>query len=101
MVAFPSQKSLEEFNHQIPQAPEIQNQTPNQLQPSAIKGRILETETRKFYSFFRLKRGCLFKKKREYVVYVHKLFREPIWIPAKQWKPEKELVPENGIDERA
>ncbi|KAG2277699.1 hypothetical protein Bca52824_060254 [Brassica carinata] len=76
MVAFPSQKSLEELNQQIPQAPEIQNQTPNQ-------------------------RGCLFKKKRKSVVYVHKLFREPIWIPAKQWKPEKELVPEKGIDERA
>ncbi|XP_009112673.1 LOW QUALITY PROTEIN: uncharacterized protein LOC103838015 [Brassica rapa] len=52
-------------------------------------------------NLIRLKRGCLFKKKRKSVVYVHKLFREPIWIPAKQWKPEKELVRENGIDVRA
>ncbi|CAF2038822.1 hypothetical protein BRARA_I01166 [Brassica rapa] len=53
------------------------------------------------FILFRLKRGCLFKKKRKSVVYIHKLFREPIWIPAKQWKPEKELVRENGIDVRA
>ncbi|KFK40423.1 hypothetical protein AALP_AA3G371900 [Arabis alpina] len=53
----------------------------------------------------RLKRGCLFKKKRKVVVYVDKLFREPIavtnWIRAKQWRPEEELFPEKGIDERA
>ncbi|CAH8362562.1 unnamed protein product [Eruca vesicaria subsp. sativa] len=49
----------------------------------------------------RLKRGCLLQKKRKSVVYVDKLFREPIWIPAKQWKPKEELVPEKGIDERA
>ncbi|KAG7584532.1 hypothetical protein ISN44_As08g039810 [Arabidopsis suecica] len=55
--------------------------------------------------FTRLKRGCLFKKKRKAVVYVDKLFREPMavsnWIPAKQWKPKEELFPEKGIDQRA
>ncbi|XP_010467811.1 PREDICTED: uncharacterized protein LOC104747812 [Camelina sativa] len=55
--------------------------------------------------FICLKRGCLFKKKRKAVVYVDKLFREPMavssWIPAKQWKPKEELFPEKGIDERA
>ncbi|KAF2571691.1 hypothetical protein F2Q70_00001155 [Brassica cretica] len=68
--------------------------------------RVWKSLTTKFHKLRRSKtklqtRGCLFKKKRKSVVYVHKLFREPIWIPAKQWKPEKELVPEKGIDERA
>ncbi|ESQ50425.1 hypothetical protein EUTSA_v10002261mg [Eutrema salsugineum] len=49
----------------------------------------------------RLKRGCLFKKKRKAVVYVDKLFRKANWIPAKQWEPEEELLTERGIDERA
>lgn len=55
--------------------------------------------------FIRLKKGCLFKKKRKTVVYVDKLIREPIavtnWIPAKQWKPKDEWRSEKGIDERA
>ncbi|EOA31922.1 hypothetical protein CARUB_v10015161mg [Capsella rubella] len=51
--------------------------------------------------FIRLKRGCFFKKKRKAVVYVDKLFSEPMAIPAKQWKPKEELFPEKGIDERA
>ncbi|CAA7013988.1 unnamed protein product [Microthlaspi erraticum] len=62
--------------------------------------RLRDRDSRVF--LIRLKRGCcLFKKKRKALVYVDKLFREPVWIPAKQWNPEEELVLEKGIDERA